>query len=257
MTDLVTTIMDGDVAVVRIDSPPVNALDAAVRDALAAALQRVDARARAVVIACTGRTFVAGADIAELERAAWGDGVGPDLHPLLAQVEDFPKPIVAAIHGTALGGGLELAMACHYRVAVESARLGLPEVTLGIIPGAEGTQRLPRLVGVEKALDMGLSGRPITAPDALKAGLVDRVVDDQDLVAAATAFAREMLDRGEPQPRTRERTDKLGAVAQNGPILDAARETARRTKPHIPAARLLRRRDRSRGHAAIRRRMPS
>ena len=257
MSDLVTTIMDGDVAVLRIDSPPVNALDAAVREALAVALQRVDARARAVVIACAGRTFVAGADIAELERAAWSDGVGPDLHPLLAQVEDFPKPIVAAIHGTALGGGLELAMACHYRVAVESARLGLPEVTLGIIPGAEGTQRLPRLVGVEKALDMGLSGRPITASDALKAGLIDRIVDDDDLVAAATAFAREMLDRGEPHPRTRERTDRLGTPAQNAPILDAARETARRTKPHIPAARAVRRRGRSRGHAAVRGGMPA
>jgi 3-hydroxyacyl-CoA dehydrogenase len=237
MNDFVTTTMDGDVAVVRIDSPPVNALDAAVREALARALGRVDASARAVVLACAGRTFVAGADIAELEHAAWGDGVGPDLHPLLAQVEDFPVPIVAAMHGTALGGGLELAMACHYRVAVESARLGLPEVTLGIIPGAEGTQRLPRLVGVEKALDMGLSGRPITAPDALNAGLVDRIVGD-DLVAGATAFAREMLARGEPHPRTRDRTAKLGTPAQNAPLLDAGRETARRTKPHIPAARL-------------------
>ncbi len=238
MTDFVTTTMDGDVAVLQIDSPPVNALDAAVRDALARALERVDASARAVVLACAGRTFVAGADIAELERAAWGDGVGPDLHPLLAQVEDFPKPIVAAIHGTALGGGLELAMACHYRVAVESARLGLPEVTLGIIPGAEGTQRLPRLVGVEKALDMGLTGRPIAARDALNAGLIDRIVDGNDLVAAATAFAREMLARGESHPRTRERSDKLGTPTKNAPLLDAGRETARRTKPHIPAARL-------------------
>jgi len=234
MSDLVTTIIDGDVAVLRIDSPPVNALDAAVREALSEALQRVDARA--VVIACAGRTFVAGADIGELEQAAWGDGIGPDIHPLLAQVEDFAQPIVAAIHGTALGGGLELAMACHYRVAVESARLGLPEVTLGIIPGAEGTQRLPRLVGVEKALDMGLTGRPITAPDALNVGLIDRLVSGEDLVAAATEFAREMLDRA--APRTRERTDRLGTPEQNAPIFAAARETARKTKPHIPAAAL-------------------
>ena len=238
MNDLVTTIMDGDVAVLRIDNPPVNALDAAVREALAAALLRVEARARAVVLACAGRTFIAGADIGELERAGWSDGVGPDLHPLLAQVEDFPHPIVAAIHGTALGGGLELAMACHYRVAVESARLGLPEVTLGIIPGAEGTQRLPRLVGVEKALDMGLTGRPIAASDALKSGLVDQIVDEHDLVGAATAFAREMLVRGDPPSRTRERADRLGTPAQNAPVFEAARETARRTKPHIPAARL-------------------
>jgi len=179
-----------------------------------------------------------GLKVRELERAAWSNGVGPDLHPLLAQVEDFPHPIVAAIHGTALGGGLELAMACHYRVAVESARLGLPEVTLGIIPGAEGTQRLPRLVGVEKALDMGLTGRPIAASDALKSGLVDQVVDEHDLVGAATAFARERLVRGDPPSRTCERADRLGTPAQNAPVFEAARETARRTKPHIPAARL-------------------
>src|SRR6186997_340339 len=223
MSDLVTVRVDGNVAVLRIDNPPVNALDRGVREALAGALASVaaDAGVHAVVIACAGRTFIAGADIAELDRAAWSDGIGPDMHPLLAQVEDCPKPIVAAIHGTALGGGLELAMACHYRVAVESARLGLPEVTLGIIPGAEGTQRLPRLVGVEKALDMGLSGRPITAPDALKAGLVDRLVDERDLVAGATAFAREMLDRGEPHPRTGERTDRLGTLAEITPLLDA------------------------------------
>ncbi len=236
MTDLVNVTVDGDVAVLRIDSPPVNALDARVREALSDALQRVNARA--VVIACAGRTFIAGADIGELEQAAWSDGIGPDLHPLLAQVEDFASPVVAAIHGTALGGGLELAMACHYRVAVESARLGLPEVTLGIIPGAEGTQRLPRLVGVEKALDMGLTGKPIGAPDALASGLVDRIVAGEDLVAAATAFAREMLDLGAPPPRTRERTDRLGTPVDNAPIFEAERETARKAKPHIPAATL-------------------
>jgi len=254
VNDVVKVTVDGDVAVLRIDSPPVNALDARVREALSDALERVNARA--VVIACAGRTFIAGADIGELEQAAWSDGIGPDLHPLLAQVEDFASPIVAAIHGTALGGGLELAMACHYRVAVESARLGLPEVTLGIIPGAEGTQRLPRLVGVEKALDMGLTGRPVTSSDALASGLIDRVVygddfsagavipsersESRDLhgLAAATAFAREMLERGAPHPRTRDRTDKLGTPEQNAPIFAAARETVRKTKPHIPAAAL-------------------
>ncbi|MBW8770222.1 MAG: enoyl-CoA hydratase/isomerase family protein [Gemmatimonadetes bacterium] len=240
MSDVVTVGSDGDVAVVRIDNPPVNALDRGVREALAPALARVaaDDAVRAVVLVCAGRTFVAGADIGELERAAWSDGIGPDMHPLLAQVEDFPKPIVAAIHGTALGGGLELAMACHYRVAVESARLGLPEVTLGIIPGAEGTQRLPRLVGVEKALDMGLTGRPIAAPDALASGLIDHMVAGDDLLTAATAFAREQLARGAHHPRTRDRADKLGTPEQNAPLFAAARETARRTKPHIPAAAL-------------------
>jgi len=240
VSEVVSVTIDGDVAVVRIDNPPVNALDRGVREALVPALTRVanDAAVRAVVLACAGRTFVAGADIGELEHAAWGDGIGPDMHPLLALVEDFPKPIVAAIHGTALGGGLELAMACHYRVAVESARLGLPEVTLGIIPGAEGTQRLPRLVGVAKALDMGLTGKPIGASDALASGLIDRLADGDDLVAAATVFAREMLERGTPRPRTRDRTDKLGTPEQNAPTFAAARETARKTKPHIPAAAL-------------------
>ena len=238
MSSLVTVLVDGDVAVLRIDNPPVNALDRGVREALATALARVetDERVRAIVLACAGRTFIAGADIAELERAAWRDGVGPDMHPLLAQVEDCPRPIVAAIHGNALGGGLELAMACHYRVAVESARLGLPEVTLGIIPGAEGTQRLPRLIGVEKALDMGLSGRPIAAADAVRAGLVDRIVEGE-LEAGAIAFARERVASGAPHPRTRDRTDKLGTPSQSTPLLEAARATARRAKPHIPAAR--------------------
>ena len=238
MSSLVTVLVDGDVAVLRIDNPPVNALDRGVREALATALARVetDEHVRAVVLACAGRTFIAGADIAELERAAWRDGVGPDMHPLLAQVEDCPRPIVAAIHGNALGGGLELAMACHYRVAVESARLGLPEVTLGIIPGAEGTQRLPRLVGVEKALDMGLSGRPIAAADAVRAGLVDRIVEGE-LEAGAIAFARERVASGAPHPRTRDRTDRLGTPSESAPMLEAARATARRTKPHIPAAR--------------------
>src|SRR3954451_481489 len=124
MSELVTVEQVDDIALVRIDSPPVNALDRAVREALTAALERLarDDKVRAVVLCCAGRTFIAGADIAELDRAAWSDGVGPDLHPLLALVEDLPKPVVAAIHGTALGGGLELAMACHYRVAVDTAR---------------------------------------------------------------------------------------------------------------------------------------
>ena len=234
----VTTRLDGDVALLVIDNPPVNALDAAVREALESAVRDAasDPRARAIVLACAGRTFVAGADIAELERAAWGDGEGPDMSPLMTVIERCPKPVVAAIHGTALGGGLELGMACHYRIAVESARLGLPEINLGIIPGAEGTQRLPRLVGVEKALDMGLSGKPIAATDALRAGLVDRIADG-DLETAAIAFAREALERGAPPPRTSERADRIGTAEANAPRLAAARETVRRTKPHLPAAR--------------------
>ena len=137
-----------------------------------------DAAVRAIVVICAGRTFIAGADIHELERAAWDDTAPlPDFHPLLAAIEDCSKPVVMALHGTALGGGVEVAMAGHYRIAVADARLGLPEANLGIIPGAEGTQRLPRLVGVEKAIEIVVSGKPIGAADALRAGLIDRVVD--------------------------------------------------------------------------------
>jgi len=150
---MVTASLRNSVAVLLVDNPPVNALAAGVPEAIAKA---VDAAVHnpdvfAIVIAGAGRTFIAGADIKQLERAAWGDAsAAPDFRPLFRQIEDSPKPVVIAIHGTALGGGLELAMAGHYRVAVADAQLGLPEVNLGIIPGAEGTQRLPRLVGVER-----------------------------------------------------------------------------------------------------------
>src|SRR5687767_15999404 len=194
---VVTTRLDGDVAVLHIDSPPVNALDAVVREALAAAVRESasDPKARAIVLACAGRTFVAGADIAELERAAWGDGEGPDMSPLLTAVEQCPKPVVAAIHGTALGGGLELAMACHYRVAATDAKLGLPEITLGVIPGAGGTQRLPRIIGAIPALDMMISGAPVDAAAAKRLGLIDAVIDG-DLHAGAQQFCEQLIEQG-------------------------------------------------------------
>jgi 3-hydroxyacyl-CoA dehydrogenase len=221
-----------DIAVIEIDNPPVNALTAGVPEALVSAIQSADrdAGVRAIVVVCAGRTFIAGADIKELERAAWDERAPlPDLHPLVTQIEDCTKPVVMALHGTALGGGVEVAMAGHYRIATADARLGLPEVTLGIIPGAEGTQRLPRLVGVEKAIDVVVSGKPITAADALRAGLVDRVTDGH-LRDAALAFAREMADRGGPPPRTRNRRDKLGTPESNAPIVAAGLEMASRTR---------------------------
>ena len=157
MSELVRTQRDGDVLVVEIDNPPVNALGPGVPEALAAVLDAADRDdgVAAIVIRGAGRTFVAGADIATLEDAAWGDeAAAADLHDLLRRVEQCRTPVVMAIHGTALGGGLELAMAGHYRVADAAAQVGQPEVNLGIVPGAEGTQRLPRLAGVAKALDM-------------------------------------------------------------------------------------------------------
>ncbi|MBK5297838.1 MAG: enoyl-CoA hydratase/isomerase family protein, partial [Vicinamibacteria bacterium] len=199
------------VLVVHVDNPPVNALSPGVREGLLAALDaaEADTGVGAVVILGAGRTFVAGADITELERLAWGElATPPDLRPLLRRVEQSAKPVVMAIHGTALGGGLELAMAGHFRVAVADAKLGLPEVSLGIIPGAEGTQRLPRLAGVEKALTMVVSSRPISAADAHAHGIIDAVVDD--LLAGAVAFAQDVIARGTPVPRTSELRDKLG-----------------------------------------------
>ena len=153
-----------------------------------------------------GRTFVAGADITTLEPLAWdASAPKPDLRPLFERIESSPKPVVMAMHGTALGGGLELAMAGHYRVATADARLGQPECALGIIPGAEGTQRLPRLAGVEKALDMGVTSKPISAADALTHGIVDEVIDG-DLLDGAVEFAERIAADGGPHPKTSERT---------------------------------------------------
>lgn len=195
MTDAVTIARDGEIAIVTIDNPPVNAMSFHVREPLMAALDalRDDASVAGIVLACAGRTFVAGADITEFGKPMQK----PELRDLIAALETLGKPAVAAIHGTALGGGLELALGCHYRVADASAKLGLPEVKLGILPGGGGTVRLPRLVGALKALDMIVSGTPISARDALASGLVEAVVEG-DLVAKAIVFAREQAKSGKP-----------------------------------------------------------
>jgi 3-hydroxyacyl-CoA dehydrogenase len=241
MSKAVSTEIQDDVAVIRIDNPPVNALS---NDVIAGLRQEVAAAAanpaaHAIVIVGAGRTFVAGADIKGLEGMAWGDMSGaPDMHDTFKLIEDCGKPVVMAMHGTALGGGLELAMAGHYRVATADARLGQPEVNLGIIPGAEGTQRLPRLVGVEKALEMCVSGRPITAQDALNIGLIEWIVEG-DLVGGAIALAREKADRHGAPPRTRDRTDKLPPPEALPAMLDAGRALAAKTKRHLEAPRIV------------------
>jgi 3-hydroxyacyl-CoA dehydrogenase len=219
------------VALITIDNPPVNAIGAGVPEGISGAIARAaaDPQVTAIVLIGAGKTFIAGADISVLERAAWGDlAAACDLHPLLAALEDSPKPVVMAIHGNALGGGLELAMAGHYRVAVAQAVLGQPEVNLGIIPGAEGTQRLPRLVGVEKALELCVTGKPIKAPEALAAGLLDAIVDG-NLVEDAIAFARQAASRG-PAVKTRERQDRLGTPEENAPRYAGARELAAKVR---------------------------
>src|ERR1019366_2392440 len=152
--------------------------------------------------------FIAGADINEFVDVLAGRRSLVDLHPFLARMEDFPKPIVAAIHGSALGGGLEIAMAAHYRVATPDAQVGQPETCLGIIPGAGGTQRLPRLVGVVKAAEMCALGSPLKASAAFEAGILDEIITG-NLLAGAIAFARKKASRGGPYPKTRERNDNF------------------------------------------------
>jgi 3-hydroxyacyl-CoA dehydrogenase len=191
MEHLVTFSIHDDVGVIAINNPPVNALSSGVPEGIKAAVHVLEANAsvRAIVVIGGGRTFVAGADINEFLDVIAGKGKLPALHPALFAIEDCVKPVVMAIHGTALGGGLELAMAGHYRVATPDAQVGQPEVKIGLIPGAGGTQRLPRLAGVLKAAEMCALGDPISAQDALAAGIIDQLIEG-DLLVGATAFAR-------------------------------------------------------------------
>jgi 3-hydroxyacyl-CoA dehydrogenase len=204
---------DGEIAVVMVDNPPVNALKHEVRAGLAEAMRRAgeDEAVKAIVVICAGRTFFAGADITEFGKPPQAPGLGE----VIAQIEAMKKPVVAAIHGTALGGGLELALACHFRIAAPTARVGLPEVKLGLLPGAGGTQRLPRLVGPEKALKMIVTGDPIPAEEALADGVLDAIAGG-DLAADAIAFARRVAAGDRPLQRVRDRDDKL-APARGDP----------------------------------------
>jgi 3-hydroxyacyl-CoA dehydrogenase len=206
MTQAVTIARDGNIAVVTIDNPPVNALSFHVREPLLAALETLggDASVAAIVLGCAGRTFVAGADITEFGKPMRK----PELRDIIAVLETIQKPTVAAIHGTALGGGLELTLGCHFRVADVNAKLGLPEVKLGLLPGAGGTIRLPRLVDPEKALKAIVSGTPMTATEALSAGLVD-ALSETDLLANAIAFARRKAAEGESFVAVRDRTERI------------------------------------------------
>ncbi len=204
VTDL--DVRDG-IAVLTLNSPPVNALSAPVRDGLHRGFKQAisDGAVKAIVLVCAGRTFIAGADITELGA---GGPQGASLPEVQQMMENSPKPIVAAIHGTALGGGLEVALCAHYRVAVASAQFGLPEVKLGLLPGAGGTQRLPRLVGAEMALEMMGLGEPIRAPKALAAGLCDAIVEG-DLTEGGVAFAKKLLAEKRPLVRVRDNDAKI------------------------------------------------
>ncbi|MGH6705913.1 MAG: 3-hydroxyacyl-CoA dehydrogenase NAD-binding domain-containing protein [Sphingomicrobium sp.] len=207
-TSPISTSRHGDVLIVTSNNPPVNALGAAVRQGLVAAIEEAegDDAILAVVIRCEGQTFFAGADITEFGKPP----VMPWLPSVVDTIENCSKPVVAAIHGTALGGGLEVALGCHYRVAVRDAKLGVPEVKLGLLPGAGGTQRLPRVAGVQKALEMVTSGAMISAKEACDVGLVDRLVDGE-LVQHAVAYAEEVRDI-RPLAKSSERQDKVANV---------------------------------------------
>jgi len=213
---------EGDIAILSVNHPPVNALSQQVRAGILAGIQQAiaDPGVRAIVLICDGKTFIAGADITEFGK--------PMQPPSLVEVEDAiegsAKPVIAAIHGTALGGGLEVALCCHHRVAVPSAKCGLPEVNLGLLPGAGGTQRLPRIVGVEQALDMVTSGKHVDAKAALAAGLVDELASEGALRASAITFARKVIAEHRPLRRVRDQDDKLAAARGKPDIFEGFRK---------------------------------
>ncbi len=208
---------DGNVAVISVDNPPVNALSHAVRESLFEAFSRArdDANIQAIVLTAQGRTFVAGADITEFDKPP----MTPSLSDVIALIETIEKPTLAAVFGTPLGGGLEITLACHFRIAAAGTRLGLPEIKLGLIPGAGGTQRLPRLVGMQKAAAMILSGDPIPAQDALAAGLIDEIFEG-DPAAAGIAFAHKILAEKRPLTRARDRENKLAVLRADPDAFD-------------------------------------
>jgi len=227
MSETVRLTRQEEIDIITIDNPPVNALGPGVPEAIQGAIESAgsDPGVNAIVVIGAGRTFIAGADIREFVKIVRGEKPRRTLLPLLTAIEACAKPVIMAIHGQALGGGLEVAMAGHYRVIAAGAQVGQPEVKLGIIPGATGTQRLPRLAGIAKAVEMCAFGEPIGAGDALASGIVDRIVDG-DLLAGAIAFAREVAHM--PAPRTSQRNSRL---SESDPaIFAAARQQAQKTK---------------------------
>lgn len=230
MSELVSLTKDGEIGVITVNNPPVNALSPGVPEGILDSIRKINAddSLKGAVLIGGGRTFIAGADIKEFGKITSGQkkrDVG--LNPVLAEIEGSAKPIVCAIHGTAFGGGLEFAMACHYRVAVADAQVGQPEVKLGIIPGAGGTQRLPRLAGVAKAVEMCATGDPVRAPEAAKLGIIDKIAEG-DLLKGALEFAREIVAKGGEPRRTRDQQGKLGDEKTNAMVFAMARQMAQK-----------------------------
>ncbi|MCW2081590.1 3-hydroxyacyl-CoA dehydrogenase [Bradyrhizobium diazoefficiens] len=218
MSEVVKLERHDEVGIVTVDSPPVNALSAAVRGGILECIRAAvaDPAIKGIVLTCAGRTFIAGADITEFGKPP----KAPALNDVLSEIENSPKPVVAAIHGTALGGGLEVALACHFRVAVKEAKLGLPEVKLGLLPGAGGTQRLPRAVGPELAVKMIVGGDPIGAAEALKNGLIEEIVEGP--ASGGEAFVRKLLAEKRPLRRLRDDDSKLAAAKADRSIFTNA-----------------------------------
>ena len=229
INDVTTIEKDGNISIITLNSPPVNALSAPVREGLHKGITeaRNDGESEAIIIICEGRTFIAGADISEFGQ----EPKGPSLFEVQEFIEDSNKPVIAAIHGTALGGGLEVALTCHYRIAVPSAKCGLPEVNLGLLPGAGGTQRLPRVVGVEKALQMVTSGQHVPAKQCLEMGLVDEIADEDGLREDSINFAKKIVSENRPLVKISEMNDKVEAARGNENIFtDFRTSIARRAR---------------------------
>ena len=221
--------INDNVAILTLNSPPVNALSADVREGLDKGIKEAIANSNveAIVLICDGRTFIAGADISEFGK----EPKGPSLFEVQEELESSPKPIIAAIHGTALGGGLEVALTCHYRIAVPSAKCGLPEVSLGLLPGAGGTQRLPRLVGVEQALKMVTSGTHLSADKCLKSGLIDKLANEDRLLEDSISFAKEIVSENKPLKKVRDIDEKVIAARGNDQLFSNFRNSiARKTR---------------------------
>ena len=229
INDVTNLDINENIAILTVNSPPVNALSANVREGLDIGIKAAIANnnVEAIVLICDGRTFIAGADISEFGK----EPKGPSLFEVQEELENSPKPIIAAIHGTALGGGLEVALTCHYRIAVPSAKCGLPEVSLGLLPGAGGTQRLPRLVGVEQALKMVTSGTHLSADKCLKSGLIDKMASENQLLEDSTSFAKEILANNRPLKKVRDMDEKVIAARGNDQLFsDFRKSIARKTR---------------------------
>ena len=229
INEVTTLDIKNEVAVITLNSPPVNALSANVREGLKEGVNSAinDESVKSIVIICEGRTFIAGADITEFGQAP----KGPSLYEVQDTIENSPKPVIAAIHGTALGGGLEVALTCHYRIAVPSSKCGLPEVNLGLLPGAGGTQRLPRIVGAAKALVMMTSGEHVPAEQCLSMGLVDEMAKEDSLLEDALTFAQKIVSEKRPLVKVRDAEDKIAADKGNNALFaDFRKSIARKTR---------------------------